>query len=242
MFIYGINSVSEALGVSKSSIRRIVVGRGKGGPRIQEIVRLAKSKGVPVSFEPVDALDRKAKGQKHQGVIAEISQVEYSSLEEILSSNPKLLLLVDGVEDPRNLGAVLRTAEAAGVDGVLLPHRHTCGITPAAVKTSAGAAMHLKVCRIGNVAQTLALLKKEGFWTVGLDTNGEEGFSQLNRDLPLVLVVGGEDRGLRRLVRQNCDFLIRLPILGNVSSLNLSVAAGIAIYAVKLGWGKGSED
>lgn len=242
MFVYGINSVLEALGVTKSSIRRIVVGRGKGGPRIQEIIRLAKSKGVPVSFEPVDALDRKAKGQKHQGVIAEISEVEYSSLEEILARNPKLLLLVDGVEDPRNLGAVLRTAEAAGVDGVLLPHRHTCGITPAAVKTSAGAAVHLKVCRIGNVAQTLAQLKKEGFWTVGLDTKGEEGFSKLNRDLPLVLVVGGEDRGLRRLVRQNCDFLIRLPILGNVSSLNLSVAAGIAIYAVKLGWGKGSED
>jgi 23S rRNA (guanosine2251-2'-O)-methyltransferase len=242
MFVYGINSVSEALGVAKSSIRRIVVGRGKGGGRIQEIIRLAKSKGVPVSFEPVDALDRKAKGQKHQGVIAEISEVEYSSLKEILTGGPKLLLLVDGVEDPRNLGAVLRTAEAAGVDGVLLPHRHTCGITPAAVKTSAGAAMHLKVCRIGNVAQTLAQLKKEGFWTVGLDIKGEEGFSQLNRDLPLVLVVGGEDRGLRRLVRQNCDFLIRLPILGNVSSLNLSVAAGIAIYAVKLGWGKGSED
>jgi 23S rRNA (guanosine2251-2'-O)-methyltransferase len=242
MFVHGINSVSEALGAARSSISRIVVGRGKGGPRIQEIIRLAKSKGVPVSFEPVDALDRKAKGQKHQGVIAEMSEVEYSSLEEILAGGPRLLLLVDGVEDPRNLGAVLRTAEAAGVDGVLLPHRHTCGITPAAVKTSAGAAMHLKVCRIGNVAQTLGNLKEEGFWAVGLDTKGEEGFSQLNRDLPLVLVVGGEDRGLRRLVRQNCDFLIRLPILGNVSSLNLSVAAGIAIYAVKLGWGNSSED
>jgi 23S rRNA (guanosine2251-2'-O)-methyltransferase len=241
MFIHGINSVAEALGSTKSRIRRIVVARGKGSSRLQEIIRLAKGKGVPVTFEPVDALDRKTQGQNHQGILAEMSEIEYSSLEEILEASPKLLLLVDGVEDPRNLGAVLRTAEAAGVDGILLPHRHTCGITPAAVKTSAGAALHLKICRIGNVAQTLVQLKEAGFWTVGLDTEGEEGFSQLQPDLPLVLVVGGEDRGLRRLVRQNCDFLVRLPIFGNVSSLNLSVAAGIAIYAVKLGWGRRAD-
>ncbi len=241
MFVHGINSVSEALESAKSSIRRIVVARGKGSSRLQQIIHLAKSKGVPVTFEPVDALDRKAQGQKHQGVLAEMSEVGYSSLEEILKAAPKLLLLLDGVEDPRNLGAVLRTAEAAGVGGVLLPHRHTCGITPVVVKTSAGAALHLKICRIGNVAQTLVRLKERGFWTVGLDTKGEEGFSRLERDLPLVLVVGGEDRGLRRLVRQNCDFLIRLPMFGNVSSLNLSVAAGIAIYAVRLGWGNRAD-
>lgn len=236
MFVYGTNPVLEALESSGSNVRRILVARGKGGSRLNEILQLARSEGVPVVFEPIDALDRKAKGEKHQGVLAEISEITYSSLEDILGVAPKLLLLLDGVEDPRNLGAVLRTAEAAGVDGVLLPHRHSCGITPAAVKTSAGAALHLKVCRIGNVAQTLDQLKERGFWTVGLDLEGEEGFDQLEPNLPLVLVVGGEDRGLRRLVRRKCDFLIRLPIFGNVSSLNLSVAAGIAIYAIKLRW------
>jgi len=241
MYLHGINSVAEALESAESNIRRIVLSRGKASPRLQQIIRVARNKGIPIVFEPAEALARKVGSQKHQGVIAEVTEVRYCSLEEILAADPKLLLLLDGVEDPRNLGAVLRTAEAAGVDGVLLPHRHTCGVTPVAVRTSAGAALHLNICRVGNVAQTLNQLKERGFWTIGLDLEGEEEFSPLDRDLPLVLVVGGEDRGLRRLVRQNCDFLIRLPIFGKVSSLNLSVAAGIAIYAVKLRWGNLSE-
>jgi 23S rRNA (guanosine2251-2'-O)-methyltransferase len=238
MFIHGINPVLEALETGKSNVRRILVTNGKGNPRLQQAIDIARQKGIPVAFEPTQALDRKTKGERHQGILAEVSESDYLSLEDILDLKPTFLLLVDGVEDPRNLGAVLRTAEAAGVDAVLLPHRHTCGVTPAAVKTSAGAALHLKISRIGNVAQTLERLKAAGFWTVGLDVKGSEGFSAIDPDLPIVLVVGGEDRGLRRLVLKNCDFLIRLPLHGKVSSLNLSVAAGIAIYALKLGWGR----
>jgi 23S rRNA (guanosine2251-2'-O)-methyltransferase len=153
-------------------------------------------------------------------------------LASVLERKPNLILLVDGVEDPHNLGAVLRTAEAVGVGGVVLPKRHSCGISAAVVKASAGAALHLPVARVVNVARALGQCKEAGYWTVGLDMGGAQSVSQLDTTLPLVLVVGGEDRGLRRLVKEKCDFLVALPLKGKISSLNLSVAAGVVLYQI----------
>lgn len=234
MLIFGIHPVLEALRSDSSTVEKVIVTRGKGNPRLQEIIDLAREHRVALQFEPQEALTRKAGTPNHQSVVAEIASVQLSTIEQVLARKPRLLVLLDGVEDPHNLGAVIRTAEAAGVDAILLPQRHSCGITATVTKVSAGAAMHLPICRIGNVAQTLERLQQEGFWSVGLDMSGKEGLAEIDLSLPLVLVVGAENRGLRRLVREKCDFLLRLPMKGKVSSLNLSVAAGVLIYTISM--------
>ena len=230
MIIHGINAVTEALQEEKPNLERILITRGRTNPRLQTIIDLARAHGVPVQFQPLEALTRKAETARHQDVVAELSAGTLASLEEILEAKPKLILALDGVEDPRNLGAVLRTAEAVGADGILLPKHHSCGITPAVVQVSAGAALHLKIARIGNLVTTLESLKEQGFWVVGLDMQGKSTAREIDPDTKLVVVIGGEHRGVRPLVRQHCDFLISLPMKGRVSSLNLSVAAGILLY------------
>jgi len=234
MLVFGIHPVLEAIRSEKIQIRRILVTRGKSGKRLQEIIDLARGKGLVLDFELQDVLNRKAGTTQHQDVVAELSAVPFWSLDQVLETKPRLLLLLDRVEDPRNLGGVLRTAEAAGVGGILLPQRGSCGVTPAVIKASAGAALHAKVCHIGNMVRVMERLKAEGFWLLGLDLNGVEDMNQIDRNLPLAVVVGGEQLGLRRLVREHCDFLIRLPMKGEVSSLNLSVAAGILLYSIVL--------
>ena len=234
MVIYGINPVSEALESQSSRLERILVTRGKTSPRLQKVIELARSKGVTVGFEPAQVLQRTASTSRHQQVVAVLSEIGYVSLEEMLTGKPSLLLLADGVEDPHNLGAVLRTAEAAGVDGVVIPDRRSCSVTAAVFKSSAGAAAHLKIARVGNVVQTIETLKKSGLWIVGLDLQGGMRPEQIDVSLPLVVIVGGEHRGVRRLVREHCDFLVSLPMKGIVSSLNLSVAVGILLYQVVL--------
>lgn len=232
MIVYGVNPVLEALRSESAKVMRLIVSRGKVGRRLQQIIDLARSRSIPLHFEPPEVLSRKAETARHQDVLAELAEVGYSDLDDLLAKNPTFLLTLDGVEDPRNLGAVLRTAEACGVDGVLIPERHSAGLTAAAVKASAGAALHLPVARVGNVARTLERLKEKGFWTVGLDMSGKPGLQDIDATLPLAVVVGGEDRGIRRLVAEKCDFLVSLPMRGKVSSLNLSVAAGILLFQI----------
>ena len=232
MIVHGVNPVMEALRSESAKVTRLLVSRGKAGGRLQQIIDQARQRSIPVHFEPAEALTRKAETPRHQDVVAELAEIGYRDVEELLAKKPTLLLLADGVEDPRNLGAVLRAAEAFGVDGVLLPERHSAGLTPTAVKASAGAALHLPVARVGNVAQTLEKLKQRGFWTVGLDMAGKPGLQDVDATLPLVVVVGGEDGGIRRLVAEKCDFLVSLPMWGKVSSLNLSVAAGILLFQI----------
>lgn len=234
MVIFGVHPVLEALASEKIAIQKILVTRGKAGTRLQVIIERAREKGIPLHFESKEVLNRKTGTGQHQDVVAELSEVVYSDLNELLESKPQLLLLLDKVEDPRNLGGVIRTAEAAGVGGILLPKRGSCGITPAVVKASAGAALHLKICRVVNLVRTMEQLKNEGFWLVGLDLGGEENFDQIDASLPLALVVGGEQHGLRRLVREHCDYLVRLPMKGKLSSLNLSVATGVMLYSILL--------
>ena len=232
MIIYGIHPVVEALESQSSQIDRIWITRGKSNSRLKKIIQLAKSEGVSVQFESVGVIQQKAAVDNHQGVVARIGSARYTDLESVLEDDPELLLLLDGVEDPQNLGGLLRTAEAVGVEGVFIPVRRSCGLTPAVVKASAGAVMHQRVVRVGNLIQTLEHLKTRGFWVVGLDMKGENSFHDVGTDVPLAVVVGGEHRGLRQLVRQHCDFLIFLPMQGKISSLNLSVAAGVLLYQI----------
>jgi 23S rRNA (guanosine2251-2'-O)-methyltransferase len=234
MIIYGIHPVMEALESADRSPECIWITRGKAGARLQKIIDKARLQGIAVRFEPALSLTKKAETERHQGVVARIESVPFIDLEDLLSLEPKLLVIVDSVEDPRNLGGLLRTAEGAGVEGVLIPLRRSSPITPVVIKASAGATAHLRLARIGNVAQTLERLKKAGFWTVGLDMEGSDQLDAIDFSLPLVVVVGGEHAGIRRRVRSHCDFLVSLPMKGSVTSLNLSVAAGILLYQIAM--------
>ncbi len=230
--VCGIHPVLEALAAGSRTIERVVVTKGVRNKRILEVIRKASERGVPLRFEPREALDRAVDGERHQGVLAVVAEKGLLTLEELQKSarTPALFMLLDGVEDPRNLGAIIRSVDASGADGVILPDRHTASLSDAASRTAAGALESVKIARIGNVVQTLEALKAKGFWIVGFDGSGKERWDTIDYKRPVVLVLGGEGKGIRRLVKEHCDHVVSLPVFGQVSSLNVSVAAGIALY------------
>ncbi len=230
--ICGINPVLEALAAGTRHFDRLLIVKGLRNRRLSEAVRRATHLGIPLRFEMREALDRMAGGVPHQGLIAVVSEKPVLTLEGLLDSahEPALLVVLDGVEDPRNLGAILRTAEAAGADGVVLPDRHSAGLSETVGRASAGALEHVKVARVGNLVQALEALKARGVWVVGFDAAGTERWDAVDLARPVALVLGGEGRGIRRLVREHCDHLASIPHFGHVGSLNVSVAAGIALY------------
>jgi 23S rRNA (guanosine2251-2'-O)-methyltransferase len=230
--ICGINPVLEALAAGTRHFDRLLVAKGLRSRRLSEAIRRATHLGIPLRFEMREALDRMAGGVPHQGIIAVVSEKPVLSLENLLEAAPAptLLVVLDGVEDPRNLGAILRTAEAAGAAGVVLPERHSAGLSETVARASAGALEHVPVARVGNLVQALEELKSRGVWVVGLDAGGHERWDAVDLTRPVALVLGGEGRGIRRLVREHCDHLVSIPHFGHVSSLNVSVAAGIALY------------
>jgi len=230
--ICGINPVLEALSAQSRHFDRLLIVKGLRSRRLSEAIRRATGLGVPLRFEMRETLDRMAGGVAHQGIIAVVSEKPVLSLEGLLETarDPALLVVLDGVEDPRNLGAILRTAEAAGADGVLLPERHSAGLSETVGRSSAGALEHVKVARVGNLVQALDALKARGVWVVGYDAAGSERWDAVDLTRPVALVLGGEGRGIRRLVREHCDHLVAIPHFGHVGSLNVSVAAGVALY------------
>ncbi len=232
--LHGINPVTEALKANPETIERICVERGQRNPRIQEIVELARQHHVRISFEEKSWLDRKAQGERHQGVLCFAAEMTTYTVEEILehTKSPGLLVVLDGIEDPHNLGAILRSAEAAGADGVFLPQHRSANLSATVVKASAGAASHIRLARGMNTSQVIELVKKSGFWVVGLDAASDRPIWKTDLTIPTALVLGNEGSGLHRLVKQKCDFLVSLPIRGNVGSYNVSVAAGMALYEV----------
>ena len=232
--ICGINPVLEALHAGTRHFERLLVVKGLRNQRISEAVTVASRLGVPLRFESRETLDRLSAGVPHQGIMAVVSAKPVMDLEDLLGQtrDPALLVALDGVEDPRNLGAILRTAEAAGADGVLLPERRSAGLTEVVGRASAGALEHVRVARVPNMAQGLVRLKERGIWVVGFDAAGTERWDAVDLKRPVALVLGGEGRGIRRLVRESCDHLVSLPLFGHVGSLNVSVAAGIALYEV----------
>ena len=230
--ICGINPVLEALAAGTRHFDRLLIAKGLRSRRLSEAIRRATHLGIPLRFEMRETLDRMAGGVPHQGIIAVVSEKPVLSLESLLEGThpPALLVVLDGVEDPRNLGAILRTAEAAGAGGVVLPERHSAGLSETVARASAGALEHVPVARVGNLVQALEELKARGVWVVGLDAAGNERWDAVDLTRPVALVLGGEGRGIRRLVREHCDHLVSIPHFGHVGSLNVSVAAGVALY------------
>jgi len=229
----GIHPVAEALRAG-TALERIVIAQGAGGPRLQEIIDLARDHSVPVRFEPREALDRAANGATHQGIVAFGSAQRYADLDQVLV-NAGLLVVLDGVEDPHNLGAIIRTAHAAGAAAVVVPDRRAAGLTETVAKAAAGALELLPVVRVGNITQTLESLKSRGFWIYGLDERGKQLYSETEYATPTVLVLGGEGHGLHELVKKHCDVLVRIPMAGAISSLNVSVAAGVVLFEWRRG-------
>ena len=214
---------------SGQSIDRVSVAKGAGGPRLQEIIELCREKKVPVRFEAREALDRMSRAAVHQGVVAMVAAGAYQSMDDV-AAGAKMLVVLDGVEDPHNLGAIVRTAHAAGADAVVIPDRRAAPVTEVVAKAAAGALAHLPVVKVGNLNQTLERLKKQGYWIYGLDERGTEEYCDVVYNEPAALVVGAEGHGLHDLVAKHCDVLVRIPMSGQIASLNVSVATGVALF------------
>ncbi len=235
--IYGINPVRESL-IADQPFDKIYLLQNRRDKAIDEVRSLAKNRKVAVTMVKREQLDRMVQTSKHQGIVAYLSEGKYHDLENLLATarrkeTPLFLFLIDGVEDPRNLGAIIRTVDAAGGDGVVIPSRRAAGLTSVVSKSSAGALAHLPVARVENLSSTLDQLKKEeNLWVVGLDVEGEMPYTRYDFTGPVAIVVGGEGKGIRRKVLERCDQTVSLPMLGNVGSLNVSVAVGIVAYEV----------
>ena len=230
--VCGIHAVLEALGAKGARVTRLLLAGDRRDARLERVVEAARRKGVPIHRQPAAALDRAAGGVPHQGCVALVAEREYADPEEVVAAagRPPLLVALDGVEDPRNLGAVIRSAAAAGADGLFIPERRASGLTAACLRAAAGAAEHLPVARVTNLVSFLKRLKEKGIWVVGLDAAGTTTWDGFDLTLPVVLVLGGEGKGLRRLTRETCDTVLSIPLRTEVESLNVSVAAGIALF------------
>lgn len=230
MIIYGLNPVLEALRAGR--VRRLTVG-ARGDKRTDQAVELAKAAGVPVERVDVKALERLSRGGVHQGIAAEVESLrDYSVQELVTAAAPQapLLVVLDGVEDPHNVGAIVRSVDAAGAHGVIRQERHAAALDGIAGKAAAGALAVVRVATVVNIARALTELKDLGVWTVGFAGDAPEAYDAVDLTLPTAIVVGGEGEGLRRLTRDRCDRLVRIPMAGSVESLNVSVAAGVALF------------
>jgi 23S rRNA (guanosine2251-2'-O)-methyltransferase len=232
MQIYGINPVLEALRARRVTTIRV---SSRADERVTGVVRLAGEQGVPVrrvSVEELDSLAGAGASHRHQGVVAEVEGKRTVSVEDLVigATGAPLIVVLDSIEDPHNVGAILRTVDAAGADGVVRQSRHAAALGGAAAKASAGAVAHVAIAEVVNIARALETLKEAGVWTVGLVGDAPKRYDDLDLTLPTAFVVGAEGAGLRRLVRERCDWLVSIPMQGHVQSLNVSVAAGIALF------------
>jgi 23S rRNA (guanosine2251-2'-O)-methyltransferase len=227
--VFGINPVSEALKARRVS--RLVHVRG-GGPRVDTLVARAQELRIPIDTIDRMALDKMARGSVHQGVAADLQALPAYTVEELVreSEGAPLLVVLDGIEDPQNVGAILRSADAAGATGIVRQARHAAPLHGATAKASAGAVSHVRIATVVNIARTLEELKELGVWTVGLDSHATDPYDQVDYCAPTAFVLGAEGEGLRRLVRESCDRVVGIPMSGHVGSLNVSVAAGIVLF------------
>lgn len=231
--LIGFNTVLEALKAGRRNLTRIYISRKQGG-RMEEIFTLARASGIPVKWEPKSRLTERAGSVLHQGIVAVVSEAEYLDVEELLDqvkeAKEPLLLVLDGVEDPQNLGSIIRTAEAAGVNGLIIPKHRSVGLTQTVAKVSCGALEYVPVARATNIPSFLEKLKGEGFWIVGADPRASKNLYAADLRGALAFVVGGEHVGLRPLVKAKCDLLVSIPMRGRISSLNTAVAAGVLLF------------
>lgn len=234
-YIYGINSVTEALKARGQAFQWVGMAKERHDIRLQRLIEDCRKLGIQVRFVERTELDRMANNAAHQGVVAVTSAKQYNDLDDVISSKRgqySLVVVLDGVEDPHNLGAILRTSDAAGADGVVIPDRRAAGVTGTVTKVSAGASEHLPIAKVTNIARTVEDLKDRNIWTVGLDEHGKQTYDALDYKMDCALVLGAEGKGLHDLVKKKCDFLVSIPMLGKVPSLNVSVAAAVVLYEI----------
>jgi len=234
-YIYGINAVTQALRARGRAFQWVGMAKERHDLRLQRMIEDCRRIGVPVRFLQRSELDRMAGTAAHQGVVAVTSAKQYSNLDDVVGAKRghySFIIVLDGVEDPHNLGALLRTADAAGADGVIIPERRAAPVTGTVTKASAGASEHLPIARVTNIARAVEELKDRNIWTVGLDERGKQTYDQIDYNMDCALVLGAEGKGLHDLVKKKCDFLVSIPMLGKVPSLNVSVAGAVVMYEV----------
>lgn len=235
--IYGINSVRDLLRRRGEDCKKIIVASGRGGPSVKEIIETARVHNIPVEFTHRKDLDKLTGTSENQGVAALCKPFVYAELDTLINNRNKsfrtdLILILDSVMDPQNLGSIIRSAHCLGVNGVIIPEDRAAGITAAVNKASAGSVRQIPVARVTNLAQTLDYLKDKGFWVFGADAHGGKDLTQADFECSVALVLGGESKGIRTLLKKKCDFLITIPLAGDFDSLNVSVAAGIILYEI----------
>jgi 23S rRNA (guanosine2251-2'-O)-methyltransferase len=239
--VYGLNAVMEALRAGKRPIDSITILESARPDRIKLLLDLARQKRIPIHRVPRLDLDRNLGEARHQGVVARIAAMRYADAEELLESletkigtpDPPFVMGLDGIEDPRNMGSILRTAECAGVHGVFIPERRATGLTDVVAKVAAGALEYVPVARVTNLVRLIEQLKERNIWVVGAAGEAKQLYTEWDWNLPTAIVLGNEGQGLHRLVRESCDTLVRIPVMGNLESLNVSVAAGVLLYEVR---------
>jgi 23S rRNA (guanosine2251-2'-O)-methyltransferase len=236
-FIYGIHPVREALKSSHIQFQKILIGTQKPHPPLQSVLDLAIQRKVPVTFTTKETLGQMVKGGLHQNVVGLVKETPYARIEEILSHWKKegtkaLLLILDGIQDPQNFGSLIRTALGCGAHGIIIPKDRAVGITPVVIKTAAGAAVHLPIARVVNIATTIDALKTEGIWIYGASSEAKDLIYQLDLNIDLAIVIGAEGKGIRPLVKKKCDRLFSIPMKGPITSFNASVSGGMILYEV----------
>src|SRR5215831_8573711 len=234
-YIYGLNAVSEAIKARGRAFQWVGLAKERHDLRLQRIIEECRKLGVSVRFLQRTELDRLAGNGAHQGVVAVTSAKQYSGLEDVIEAKRgqySLIVVLDGVEDSHNLGVILRTSDAAGVDGVVIPERRAAAVTGTVTKASAGASEHLPIAKVTNISRTVEELKENNIWTVGLDERATQTYDGVHYDMDCALILGGEGKGLHDLVKRKCDFLVSIPMLGKVPSLNVSVAAAVVLYEI----------
>lgn len=233
--IYGINSIRDLLRRGGEDCKKIIIASGRGGSAVKEIIETVRLRKIPVEFSHRKDLDKLAGTSEHQGVLALCKPFVYAELDELINNRNRsfrndLILVLDSVMDPQNLGSIIRSAHCLGVNGVIIPEDRAAGITAAVHKASAGSVRQIPISRVTNLAQTLDYLKDKGFWVFGADAHGGKGLKDADFKCSVALVLGGESKGIRELLKKKCDFLITVPLAGDFDSLNVSVAAGIILY------------
>jgi 23S rRNA (guanosine2251-2'-O)-methyltransferase len=234
-YIIGKNPVIEALKANRD-INKIFIAEGSQRGQMGQVTTLAKESNVLVQIVPKKKLDQMAEGN-HQGVIAHVAAYQYAELDDLFTAaakknQPPFFLLLDEIEDPHNLGSIMRTADAVGAHGIIIPKRRAVGLTATVAKASTGAIEYIPVVRVTNMARTIDELKERGVWIAGTDAKGSDDYRRFDGTMPLGLVIGSEGKGMGRLIGEKCDFLIQLPMAGHVTSLNASVAAALLMYEV----------
>jgi len=241
--IFGINPLLEALKSQKEGIEKVVIAQGRGGAAVQKILNLAKQRMIPVEFRERGYLDRWAGHKYHQGVVGLCETFDYVSVDDVIANRHvdfknNLILILDSITDPQNLGSLIRAAHCFGANGIIIPENRSASVTTAVVKASAGAAHHIPIAMVVNLSNTIEYLKKKGFWIYGTDPVSGKYVSSFDYKGHIGLVMGSEGRGIRPLIKKKCDFLLSIPMMGKIDSLNVSVAAGIILYEILRAWGK----